>query len=209
MRSLLADAGEDKGDVVFADTWPCPIPRAPVRAGIMGTEAMFCRQAGVLHGIPVPELLCEGPGFLVDSEVTGAPWAKAAGHLSTRERAILLRELGQIAARLHALPCLQGQFGCPAPEAGLLAAYWPTAFTAMVEAILQDAARWDSPIGISPAEVRELLADGAEALSEVHKASLAQARQPLRHRIPASQRHRTARDRDHRPRAGVLGRSGR
>lgn len=152
-----------------------PLPGTPVlryERGIIGTEAMFCRQAGALRGVPVPGLLGDGPGFLVMSELEGTPWAKAAGHLGARERGALLRELGQIAARLHALPCPDGQFGCPAPEAGLLAADWPTAFTAMVEAILEDAARWDSPIGISPAEVRELLAEGADALSEVRQASL-------------------------------------
>jgi len=53
-----------------------------------------------------------------------------------------------------------------------MAADWPAAFTAMVEAILENAARWESPIGISPAEVRGLLADGADALGEVREASL-------------------------------------
>jgi aminoglycoside phosphotransferase (APT) family kinase protein len=152
-----------------------PRPGTPVlryEQGIMSTEAMFCRQAGARPGIPVPELIGEGPGFLVMSEVEGVSWARAAGHLDAGERAVLLRELGQIVARLHALPCPPGRFGCPAPEAGLLANNWPAAFTAMVEAILEDAARWHSPIGISPAEVRDLLADSAEALAEVRKASL-------------------------------------
>jgi aminoglycoside phosphotransferase (APT) family kinase protein len=149
-----------------------PLPGTPVlryERGIMSTEAMFCRQAGALRGVPVPELLGEGPGFLVMSEIAGAPWAKAAGSLGARERGALLRELGQIIARLHALPCPDGRFGCPAPEAGLLAADWPAAFTAMVGAILEDAARWDSPIGISPAKVRELIAGGAGALGEVRE----------------------------------------
>ena len=152
-----------------------PLPSTPVlryELGVMGTEAMFYRRAAELDGVPIPELLQEGTDFLVVSAVNGSPWAEAASHLSAADRGTLLRELGQIAARIHALSCPDGRFGCPAPQAGLIAGDWRAAFTAMVEAILDDAARWDSPIGISPAEVRQMLADGSDALGEVRKASL-------------------------------------
>jgi aminoglycoside phosphotransferase (APT) family kinase protein len=112
------------------------------------------------------------PTSWVISVVNGAPWANAARHLSAADRSALLRELGQIAARIHTLPCPDGRFGCPAPQAGLLARDWRAAFTAMVEAILDDAGRWDSPIGIAPSEVRQMLADGSDALGEVRRASL-------------------------------------
>ena len=152
-----------------------PRPGVPVlryEHGILGTEAMFYHQVSTLQDVPMPELLHEGPGFLVVSELEGIPWSKATGRFTPEVRSSLLREVGRIAARIHAMPCAVGRFGCPASEAQLSSSHWRTAFTAMVEAILEDAERWDSPLGITPTEVRSMIARGSSALDEVSKPSL-------------------------------------
>ncbi|MFJ5774263.1 phosphotransferase family protein [Streptomyces sp. NPDC093094] len=137
--------------------------------GIMATEAMvYHRIAGLPGpGVPAPALLHAGEELLVLSVLGGTPWDKAAGRLSPDRASALRRELGGITARLHTLAPDDGRFGYPAKESSLSAADWRTAFGAMVEALLEDAARWGSPIGVTPGAVRELVADGAYALDEV------------------------------------------
>jgi aminoglycoside phosphotransferase (APT) family kinase protein len=137
--------------------------------GILATEAMVYRRITGLPGggVPTPELLYEGGEFLAVSVLEGTPWDKAADRLSPTTERTLRRELGAITARLHTLAPQDGRFGYPAAEAGLSAADWRTAFTAMVDALLDDAARWQSPLGATPAEIRTLVAEGGYALDEV------------------------------------------
>ncbi|MFH8802708.1 phosphotransferase family protein [Streptomyces sp. NPDC017936] len=153
----------------------CPAPDAPVlryERGVMGTEAMFYRRVASLSGFPTPELLHEGPDFLLISELPGEPWKNAVRQLPEGEKGKLMRQVGGIVAALHSVECEPGRFGCPAPQAALLAGDWPTAFLAMVEAILEDAERWRSPLGLPHSDVRGLVKAGTRALEEVRRPSL-------------------------------------
>ncbi|MFF8593904.1 phosphotransferase family protein [Streptomyces sp. NPDC015220] len=137
--------------------------------GIMATEAMVYRRIAALPGgrVPAPALLYAGEGFLVVSVLDGIPWDKAVDHLSPADRATLRRELGAITAHLHTLAPRDGRFGYPAAESALSAPDWRTAFTAMVEALLDDAERWRSPLDVPAAGIRALVAEGGYALDEV------------------------------------------
>ncbi len=149
-----------------------PAADAPVlryERGIMGTEAlMYRRLASLADGrVPTPELLYAGDDFLAVSVLEGTPWDKVADRLPAGTGSALRRELGAITARLHTLVSEDGRFGYPAPESGLSAPDWRTAFTLMVDALLDDAAHWRSDLGVTAAEVRALVAAGADALDEV------------------------------------------
>lgn len=148
---------------------PAGTPVLRYERGILATEAMVYRRVAALPdgGVPTPELLYEDPEFLAVSVLQGVPWDKAADRLQPAARRALRRELGAITARLHTLAPEDGRFGYPAAESALAATDWRTAFTAMVDAILDDAARWESPLGVTPAEIRALVADGGHALDEV------------------------------------------
>ncbi|MGW0084785.1 phosphotransferase family protein [Streptomyces sp. NPDC003393] len=137
--------------------------------GILGTEAMVYRRiAGLPDGaVPGPSLLHAGKEFLVLSHLAGTPWDKATDSLAPTVQAALRRELGAITARLHTLAPEDGRFGYPAAESALSAADWRTAFTAMVNALLDDAEHWQSALGVSPEDIRELVAEGGYALDEV------------------------------------------
>ncbi|WP_158853818.1 phosphotransferase family protein [Saccharothrix deserti] len=137
--------------------------------GILATEAMVYRRIAALPdgGVPTPELFYAGREFLAVSVLEGAPWDKAADRLPRATERALRRELGAITARLHTLAPEDGRFGYPAAESALSAPDWRTAFTAMVDALLDDAARWQSPLGATPAEIRTLVAEGGYALDEV------------------------------------------
>ncbi|MFF8970324.1 phosphotransferase family protein [Streptomyces sp. NPDC014995] len=149
-----------------------PPPGTPVlryERGILATEAMVYRRIAALPAgdVPTPALLYAGEEFLAVSVLEGTPWDKAADSLSPAARTALRRELGAIAARLHTLTPQDGRFGYPAAESALSAPDWRTAFTAMVDALLDDAERWRSPLDVPPDAVRALVAEGGYALDEV------------------------------------------
>ncbi|MFD5233373.1 phosphotransferase family protein [Streptomyces qaidamensis] len=163
--------------VVLDDGRPAVVKLAPpadvtvlrYELGIMATEAMVYRRIEALPGgwVPTPALLYAGEQFLAVSVLEGTPWDKAADRLSPAAEAALRRELGAITARLHTLAPEDGRFGYPAAESALFASDWRTAFTTMVDALLDDAERWQSPLGVPPAEIRTLVAEGGYALDEV------------------------------------------
>ncbi|WP_109632965.1 phosphotransferase family protein [Lentzea atacamensis] len=150
---------------------PAEVPVLRYERGIMATEAMVYRRLATLPGVPAPEFLHAGEDFLAVSVLEGTTWDKA-GDLPEATQRALRRELGAITARLHTLTSEDGRFGYPAEEAALSAPDWRTAFTAMVDALLEDAARWQSELGVTPGEIRTLVADGGYALDEVTKPAL-------------------------------------
>jgi aminoglycoside phosphotransferase (APT) family kinase protein len=149
-----------------------PPPDAAVlryELGIMATEATVYRRIATMPdpGVPTPTLLHAEAEFLALSVLTGTRWDLAAGRLSSDTQAALRRDLGAITARLHTLSPDDGRFGYPAAESALSAPDWRTAFTAMVDALLDDAVRWRSPLGVPLEDIRALVAEGAYALDEV------------------------------------------
>ncbi|HZF89150.1 aminoglycoside phosphotransferase family protein [Streptomyces sp.] len=163
--------------VVLDDGRPAVVKLAPpadaavlrYELDIMTTEAMVYRRLARLPdgGVPTPDLLHAGAEFLVISVLDGTGWDQAAARLAPAAEAALRHDLGAITARLHTLAPEDGRFGYPAAAAALSAADWPTAFTAMVDALLDEAERWRSPLGVPPAGIRALVAAGGEALAEV------------------------------------------
>jgi hypothetical protein len=137
--------------------------------GILATEVMVYRRLAALPGgsVPMPELLFAGEEFLVLTVLEGIPWDKVADRIRPSTGTALRRELGAITALLHTLAPEDGRFGYPAGESGLSAPDWRTAFTAMVDALPDDADRWQSPLGMPPADMRTLVAEGWYALDEV------------------------------------------
>ncbi|SNX62647.1 fructosamine-3-kinase [Streptomyces sp. TLI_55] len=149
-----------------------PPPEVPVlryERGIMATEAMVYRRLAELPEgqVPGPELLHADDEFLMVSLLDGTPWDKVATTLSPAATGTLRRELGAVTARLNTLVSEDGRFGYPAARSGLSAPDWRTAFTAMVDALLEDAAHWNSELPEEPDTIRKLVAEGGYALDEV------------------------------------------
>ncbi|AZP19155.1 aminoglycoside phosphotransferase family protein [Streptomyces aquilus] len=149
-----------------------PPPDVPVlryERGIMATEAMVYRRLTELPEgqVPGPELLYADDEFLMVSLLDGTPWDKVAKTLSPAATGTLRRELGAVTARLNTLVSEDGRFGYPAAASGLSAPDWRTAFTTMVDALLEDAAHWNSDLPEEPDTIRKLVAEGGYALDEV------------------------------------------
>jgi aminoglycoside phosphotransferase (APT) family kinase protein len=125
--------------------------------GLLPAEALYYRLAAGLA--PVPEVVHAEPDLLIMTELPGATLAERAP--SPEIRARLRHELGGHLAALHGMTGTG--FGYPA---NALHPTWPDAFTAMVDALLADAAAHDLPLPRPAAQIRERISEaGLEAVT--------------------------------------------
>ncbi len=108
---------------------------------LLATEAEYYRRVSG----PLPSVVGAGPGFLLMTELPGVPWSRLR---DTGPRA----ELGAIVAGLHGVT---GD-GYGYPQAPLRPT-WPMAFTAMVDAVLADAVRYEVRLPRPAAEISHLV----------------------------------------------------
>ncbi|GAA2446946.1 phosphotransferase family protein [Streptomyces macrosporus] len=139
--------------------------------GILRGEEVFHRRAAEA-GVPVPRVLhadhdgTAGAGpFLLMSACAGVPWHAVAADLEAGERARLRGELGRLVARLHTV--VGPAFGYPAESVAPLSPAWRPAFTAMVDAVLDDADRYAARLPRPVDRIRRLLHAASPALEEV------------------------------------------
>jgi len=144
--------------------------------GIVGTEAQFYAVAGERAGLPVPEvvaLLDLGPELsggqaLLVTELPGVPWFGA--DLPAAARGPLRTELGRLVASMHSVA--GPAFGYPSESTGALTERWGEAFTAMTEAVLDDARRYRAVLPLDPQRVRRALVACANDLASVQVPAL-------------------------------------
>lgn len=135
--------------------------------GILGTEDAAYRAAHAA-GLPVPRVLhadvtrehVDGDALVV-TFLDGALWS--GRELDDTATAVVRRGLGTYMARLHRIT--GDRFGYPAPESDLAGSTWPDAFSRMVEAVLDDARRWD--VELPEARVRDAVARHRDLLARV------------------------------------------
>jgi aminoglycoside phosphotransferase (APT) family kinase protein len=111
---------------------------------LLATEAEYYR---LVPG-PVPSVVGAGPGFLLMTEVPGVPWhgAEVTGREARR------RELGGIVAGLHTVTGTGFGYLQDPPHPT-----WPSAFAAMVDAVLADAVRYGVRLPRPAAEIAHLV----------------------------------------------------
>lgn len=142
-----------------------PDPDAPVLSyeqGLIQTETEFYRAAqGTL---PVPEVVHAGDDFLLMTALPGTTWFSQADQL---DRPPLRRELGRLVADLHKIT--GPEFGYP--QKGLVST-WNTAFLAMMDDVLRDAARFGVELPRPAEQIRGLVLARNTLLTGVRTASL-------------------------------------
>nr|WP_157233756.1 aminoglycoside phosphotransferase family protein [Kibdelosporangium phytohabitans] len=119
-----------------------PDPASPsltYERGLMGTEALFYREAA---GLPVPQVIHAEADFLLMTEIPGRPWYPDKPHEDAR--AGLRGELGGIVASLHKIT--GAGFGYP--QLGLHDS-WRSAFRQMVTSLLADAEQYGVDLPVS------------------------------------------------------------
>jgi aminoglycoside phosphotransferase (APT) family kinase protein len=145
--------------------------------GILGTEASFYEWSRRCDGVPLPTLLryepdgdAFGGDYLVMTECPGDPWHGLQPPVDEGERTSLRTELGRHVAVLHSVT--GAEFGYPARALAPLRATWRDAFLDMVDAVLDDAERFDVVLPRPTAEVRELFRAQSAVLDVVSRPAL-------------------------------------
>jgi aminoglycoside phosphotransferase (APT) family kinase protein len=128
---------------------------------LLVSEAEFYRSAARV-GVPAPHEVTAGDDFLLMTAVPGEPWD---GTLTDAEQMALRAELGRQVARLHRVT--GPGYGYPSGALGPLAPDWRTAFTAMFDAVLDDARRYGARLPRPVDSVARTAASAYGALGEV------------------------------------------
>lgn len=141
------------------------VPGMRYERGLLTAEAEFYRAAAGAE-VAAPRVVALGEDtavpHLLMTACPGEPWD---GSVTEAERAPLRRELGRQVARLHTVT--GPGFGYPSGALGPLAPDWRTAFTAMFEAVLDDALDYGARLPRCVDQAAEALRMGLPALDEV------------------------------------------
>lgn len=158
---------DDETKVVLKATGIDPRRLCRYERGIPKTEALTYRMLAE-NSIEVPELLLVDFSHQVaDADVvvtryfSNTPWIERVQ--DEEQQATTERQLGALMARLHRVSA--PAFGYPALEAKMQADNWPTAFMAMVEGCVDDAADTDTKIPVD--RIRTALEKHGDALAIV------------------------------------------
>lgn len=155
----------DGRDVVLK-AGPGPgIPLLTYEHGMIACEAAYFRLVrDEAPGVPVPEVLHHGDGWLFTTLLPGRPLSadRAVAHDGVRE------QLGAALSRVHAVTGDHFGYPGPRPQSGT----WPVAFRAMVEALLDDAVTWRVDLPVPADLIRAVVADSAAELGAVTRPAL-------------------------------------
>ncbi|GEB55127.1 phosphotransferase family protein [Streptomyces gardneri] len=143
---------------------------------LLRTEALFHRLAA-RAGAQVPTVLHHepaGPGtpaeWLLLTYLDGATWDAARDRLTPADRAALRHRLGESVARIATVT--GPVYGYPRSAAGLFGPDWPSAFTAMLHAVLADAIRFEVALPAPPELLAALPVRFGHRLTEVRRPAL-------------------------------------
>ncbi|MFD9049407.1 phosphotransferase family protein [Streptomyces zaomyceticus] len=167
---------DDGRRLVLKTAPPADAPALTHERGLLGTEALFHRLAAGA-GARVPTVLHHepaGPGvpseWLLLSYLDGTTWADARERLTPADHAVLRRRLGATLARVASVT--GPAYGYPRRCPGLSAADWPSAFTAMLRAVLDDASRFGVALPAPAESLAELPVRFGHRLAEVRRPAL-------------------------------------
>ncbi|MFR0355472.1 phosphotransferase family protein [Streptomyces sediminimaris] len=137
---------------------------------LLVSEAEFYRCAAAT-GVPAPRLMSLGGDaagrHLLMTACPGEAWGS---WLTDAQQAVLRAELGRQVARLHRVT--GPAFGYPSGALGPLSRHWRSAFTGMLDAVLDDARHYRARLPRSADEVARTARAAYPALEEVTTPSL-------------------------------------
>ncbi|MCF1592012.1 phosphotransferase family protein [Streptomyces muensis] len=139
---------------------PATVPGLSHEKRLLVSEVEFYRGAAKAD-VPAPRVVADGERLLM----TACPGESWNGELTDTERVALRTELGRQVARLHRVT--GPAFGYPSGALGSLAPDWRTAFTGMLDAVLDDARHYRAVLPRPADAVADTLRAAYDALDEV------------------------------------------
>jgi aminoglycoside phosphotransferase (APT) family kinase protein len=140
-----------------------PRPEVPILSyerDMISSEADYFRLvAARAPGVPVPQVLYHGDGWLFTSLLAGTPLSR----LPEPEHASVREQLGAALACVHTIT--GSLFGYPGDRPN--ATNWPAAFAAMIEALLGDAVIWKVTLPLPAQQIRDVVAAAVPALAQI------------------------------------------
>jgi aminoglycoside phosphotransferase (APT) family kinase protein len=172
-RVTVGAGADDPATAVVVKVAPRPdLALLTYERDLLRTEALFDTLAERHTSVPVPAVVHAGfervaldGDYLVLSALPGRPLSTVDGRLAPGRRRRLRADLGGHLAALHRIT--GDTFGYPQRAAGLQGDTWREAFVAMVDAVLEDARRFDVALPLPAAAIRGVVADHAGALDLV------------------------------------------
>lgn len=142
-----------------------PPPETPVLTyehGLIEAEAEYFRLVGSqAAGVPVPEVLRTGPGWMVTAYLPGTPLPELPEAVGDKVR----HELGTALAAVHRISGPRFGYSGDRPHGST----WSEAFGAIIDSLLSDAAQWDVAL---PGGIRAAVARHSDVLDRVQRPSL-------------------------------------
>jgi aminoglycoside phosphotransferase (APT) family kinase protein len=138
--------------------------------GLLATEALFYERTQDV-AVAVPKALARGAEleaageWLVMTECGGQNWSELTERIDEQQRRSLRYELGRQVAYVHTVT--GPAFGYPSESVGPLRGTWRSAFTDMLEAVLDDADRFNAPLPWSTEHIRAAYAANSAVLDDV------------------------------------------
>jgi aminoglycoside phosphotransferase (APT) family kinase protein len=143
--------------------------------GLLATEALFYERTQDVE-VAVPTVLAHGAEledageWLVMTECGGQNWSELTERIDERRRRTLRHELGRQVANVHTVT--GPAFGYPSESVGPLRETWRSAFTDMLEAVLDDADRFNASLPWPTEHIRAAYAANSAVLDDVTVPSL-------------------------------------
>lgn len=157
-------------DVVVKISPPRTSPALSFQKDLLPTEGDYFRRARA-YGVPVPQVLTEGHDIIagrdhiVETKLPGRRWCELKDAATDEQRRDVRRQIGRAVALAHQAPC-EG-FGYMGPGGRPSGQDWTEAFTAMIDALLNDAERFGVSFPSPPDRIRGLLRAAHEAFREI------------------------------------------
>ncbi|MER7577177.1 aminoglycoside phosphotransferase family protein [Streptomyces sp. NPDC126514] len=169
VRPLTGGTYNTVEELLLADgsryIWKVPpaqaVPGLRHERDLLVSEAEFYRAAATV-GVTAPRVVAAVPGQILMTACPGDGWDDSITAAEERE---LRAELGRQVALLHRVS--GPGHGYPSGALGPLAADWPTAFTGMLDAVLDDARRYRPWLPRPVEETARTLRAGYRALDAV------------------------------------------
>lgn len=164
-QHVTVPGAEPVSEVVLKVGPPSGTALLTYEADLAAAEATYLRLlADLVPEVPAPRVIAQDDGLVVTTFLPGTPLPD----LAPGTRASVQHDVGAALAAVHRVTGERFGYDGHRPNGET----WPSAFGAIVEALLSDGGRWQLPAPLPAARVEAALARHEDALAQVRRPAL-------------------------------------